>query len=120
MKTIDLGLETAGTKAAERANLAMYRKDRQALEYILEDERGRWFFMRLLESCHILSSTYPPEDHTNRMLVYEGERRVGLNLLARTVGDLKDLRHKQQAESEYYAFMQRMEEQINLERAKEV
>lgn len=57
-------------------------KDSEALRYILEDSRGRWFLMRLFDRCHMLSTTYPDEGQVNQMLIWEGERRVALNLLS--------------------------------------
>ena len=57
-------------------------KDPEALRYILEDSRGRWFLMRLFDRCHMLSTTYPDEGQVNQMLIWEGERRVALNILS--------------------------------------
>lgn len=56
-------------------------KDGRALDYLLSDEDGRWFLMRLFERCHIFSTTYPNEGDINQMMVWEGERRVALNIL---------------------------------------
>lgn len=57
-------------------------KDSEALRYILEDSRGRWFLMRLFDRCHMLSTTCPDEGQVNQMLIWEGERRVALNILS--------------------------------------
>lgn len=56
-------------------------KDSRALDYMLSDEDGRWFLMRLFERCHIFSTTFPNEGDVNQMMVWEGERRVALNIL---------------------------------------
>lgn len=96
---------TPAEKAAQRADEAMARKDSMSLKYVLADEKGRWFVMRLFEQCHMINTTFPPDDHTNRMLINEGERRVGLNLLERIVGDMGALSAKQVAEREYFKFM---------------
>ena len=55
----------------------------------------------------------------NRLLVSEGERRVGLVLLS-NIEALGALDEKQQAEREYYAFMRQVEELAESAEQKEV
>lgn len=56
------------------------RRDENALRYLLEDERGRWFIQRMMERCHVFASTIPADGNASRMFVAEGERRVGVEL----------------------------------------
>lgn len=87
-------------------------KDKAALLYMLKEPEGRWFLMRLFERCHLIGA--PPffEGDVHRLLVMEGERRVGLHLQNLITEDLDSLAAKQNAESEYYAFMNEMESLI--------
>lgn len=101
----DLSIMTPAEKAAARAEQKRAKKDQQALEYLLSDEKGRWFLMRLFERCHMMGSTWPDEDHTNRMIIWEGERRVALGIQSSIVDDLHAVELKTQAEREYYEFM---------------
>ncbi len=104
---------TAETQAKRIENLRAeeIRRDKAALRYILSDERGRWFISRMLERCHVFSAT--ANDDTNRMLIMEGERRVGVelyeNLRMLTFIDETGGCEKQRrtAEAEYYRFMVR-------------
>ena len=88
------------------------RRDENALRYLLADERGRWFISRMLERCHVFSSTIPDGD-MSRLLVSEGERRVGLelyeNLRALSVLDESGVcdAARREAEMEYGQFMAR-------------
>lgn len=92
------------------------RRYENALRYLLEDERGRWFISHMLERCHVFSSVIPTDGELNRALVLEGERRVGVELYA----DLKKLavldtsgvcdNQRRIAELEYGRFMARYQE----------
>ena len=114
-----MGLDemTPAGKAEQRADEAIAKKDLSALDYVLEDENGRWFIMRLFEQCHLINTTFPADDNTNRFLINEGERRVGLNLLERIVADMGALNAKQIAEREYFKFM--TEQNMLIEAAEE-
>lgn len=80
-------------------------KDTEALRYILEDHRGRWFLMRLFDRCHMLSTTYPDEGQVNQMLIWEGERRVALNILSNiNLLGPDAITNRQQAEREYTTY----------------
>lgn len=87
-------------------------KDKAALIYMMNHVNGRWFLMRLFERCHIIGGGPFPEDNVNRMLVMEGERRVGLHIQNIITDDGDMLTLKQKAESEYYAFMNELESLI--------
>lgn len=95
------------------------QKDVAALRYLMADASGRWFFMRLLEQCHVLSPAVFSEENVNRLLIAEGERRVGLTIL-HNVEMMNVLDEKQQAEREYSAFMRQMKELIESAEQKEV
>lgn len=104
---------TAETQAKRIANLRAeeVRRDEAALRYLLADERGRWFISRMLERCHVFSTT--ANDDMNRMLLMEGERRVGVelydNLRMLSVIDETGVCEEQRrtAEAEYGRFMVR-------------
>lgn len=100
-------------RAVDRANAKREAKDEKGLRYLLADERGRWFLMRLFERCHMLDTTFPQEDHTNRMLVYEGERRVALRIQHEIMAreDIED--SMEQARREYNAFWRSEQAVIN-------
>jgi hypothetical protein len=86
------------------------KRDTASLDYLMADERGRWFLMRLMDRCHIMDSTFPDSDHTNRMLIAEGERRAALTVRQNIMHMADGLARYQQAEREYMAFQQRMED----------
>lgn len=104
----DIHRQTPAEKARARAEHRKLKKDEIGLHYILADERGRWFLMRLFEQCHMLDTTFPDEDHTNRMLIFEGERRVAVNILDQ-IARGKELDSKLLAEKEYYDFFYEMD-----------
>lgn len=112
---MDVSKERAQTIAENKIR----RKDIAALRYLMADERGRWFAMRLFEQCHMVQAVPFSEGNVNRLLVSEGERRVGLVLLS-NMEALGVLNEKQQAEREYYAFMRQMKELIQSAEQKEV
>ena len=101
--------QSAADKLRYIANGKIAVKDKEALLYMLKEPEGRWFLMRLFERCHLISDAPFPEDNVHRLLIMEGERRVGLHI-KNLVTD--DLAAKQQAESEYYAFMNELESLI--------
>lgn len=86
------------------------KRDEASLEYLLADERGRWFLMRLMDRCHIMDSTFPDSDRTNRMLIAEGERRAALTVRQNIMHIADGIERYQEAEREYQAFQQRMED----------
>lgn len=112
MDDFEIIKKTPAQKAAERAERELIKKDTEALRHVLHSEKGRWFIMRLFESCHIFSSTFPDSDHTNRMLIHEGERRIALNIERRLVEDMESLSYKAKAEKEYFSFFTNMQKTI--------
>lgn len=112
-------LKTPLDKVIEHVNEVKWGKDKEALEYLLADSRGRWFLMRLYERCHIFDSTYPDSDHIERMLVYEGERRVALDIQDNVMNGLRAVDKKAQAEKEYQDTMYSLNNLIDVARADE-
>ena len=108
--------QSAADKLRRIANGKIAVKDKAALLYMLKEPEGRWFLMRLFERCHLISGAPFPEDNVHRLLIMEGERRVGLHIKNLVTDGLDSLAAKQQAESEYYSFMNELE---NLIRAAE-
>lgn len=96
---------TPAQKAELIARKKIQTRDEEALVNIMSTKPGRWFIMRLLERTHILDVTLPEADHATRMLIAEGERRIGMGLVnnLQASRDLFDL--KQEAEKEYFLFM---------------
>ena len=103
---------SAADKMRRIADEKVAAKDRAALLHLLDAAEGRWFLMRLFERCHLISDAPFPEDNVHRLLIMEGERRVGLHIKNLVTDDLASLAAKQQAESEYYAFMNELESLI--------
>lgn len=107
--------EEAQAKRMEKLRAEEARRDEAALRFLLGDQRGRWFLSRMLERCHVFTSTIPQGGDMSRVLVSEGERRVGVELYAnlRTLraidksGECSEL--WQTAEREYGQFMARYE-----------
>ena len=93
------------------------RRDEASLRYLLSDERGRWFLSRMLERTHIHSMA---GGDINQLLLFEGERRVGvelydnLRMLAALdeTGTCYEEIHK--AEREYGAFLARYRKESDL------
>ena len=76
------------------------RRDDEALVFLLNDHRGRWFFQRLLQNCRVLESSFAGECET---FYNEGRRAVGLDYLRQVSNlDMRCFRLKQQAELEYF------------------
>lgn len=101
-------MEERRTPADEMRRLADERiteKDRTALHALMAGEEGRWFLMRLFERCHMVGGGAFPEGDVHRLLMMEGERRVGLHLQNLVMADPVLLAEKQRAETEYYALM---------------
>lgn len=92
------------------------RRDEAALRYLLSDERGRWFISRMLERCHVYGLA---GGDMSQILLFEGERRVGvelhdnLRMLAALdeTGQCYENIHK--GEREYGAFLARYKRKEN-------
>lgn len=106
-------------KVIQHVESVKHEKDKDALEYLLADSRGRWFLMRLYERCHIFDSTYPDSDHIERMLVYEGERRVALDIQSNVLNGLQAIDKKLLAEKEYQNVMYSLDNLIAVAKADE-
>ena len=75
--------------------------------------------MRLFERCHLISDAPFPEDNVHRLLIMEGERRVGLHIQNLITNDVEALASKQTAESEYHALMNELKAMISAVETKE-
>lgn len=56
------------------------RRDEEAIGFVMSDPRGRWFVSRLLERCHCSMSNAAYTD-INKLVLHEGERRIGVDML---------------------------------------
>ena len=110
-------------KQEKEARIIAYARQEQekcdvaSLDYLMADERGRWFLMRLMVRCHIMDSPFP--DLTNRMLIAEGERRAALTVRQNIMHMADGLAQYQQAEREYMDFQQRMEDHMQTTESKD-
>lgn len=86
------------------------RRDEAALRYLLSDKRGRWFLTRMMERTGIYSVA---SDDIHQQLIFEGGRRVGLELhdnlrmLAALDETGECIENIHTAEREYGAFLAR-------------
>lgn len=85
---------------AEFIRADMVRRDRDALLWMLGDERGRWFIQRLLDQTRTTSKCFTGNSTT---FYNEGRRDVGLGVLA-SIAELgiEGVKLKQKGELEYY------------------
>lgn len=60
------------------------RLDREALQNVLQTPAGRWFIMRLFDSCHVFERTMTGNSWT---YFNEGARDMGLQLRGRIIRD---------------------------------
>ena len=111
--------QSAADKLRHIANGKIAVKDKAALLYMLNEPEGRWFLMRLFERCHLISDAPFPEDNVHRLLIMEGERRVGLHIQNLITSDVEALASKQMAESEYHALMNELKAMISAVETKE-
>ena len=107
--------DKAQAKRIEHLREEEARRDENALRYLLEDERGRWFVSRMLERCHVFTSVIPADGDMSRLLVSEGERRVGVELYdnLKTLAVIDESgacdNQRRMAELEYGRFLARYE-----------
>lgn len=95
------------------------QKDKESMEYLIADARGRWLYMRLLERCHMFGTTCPDESKTNTAFVWEGERRIGLVLRENIMRLGRSGRKSAQtAEEEYWSYKDHIDK-LYEEQAKE-
>ena len=88
------------------------RKDAASIDYMLDDEKGRWFLMRLMDNCHIFNSLYTGAEDTNKLLIFEGERRAALTIRNNICSLPDGLAMLQQAEAEYADWKHHVQEII--------
>lgn len=67
--------EDTDYKRRQKVNELERLKDKAAVIYMLEDERGRWFLSRLMDAC---GTEREMPDDVNKIFIAEGKRRIGL------------------------------------------
>lgn len=73
--------------------------DKAGLRYVLDDDRGRWFLMRLFDSCGLHRDCFTGNSQS---FYLEGKRSIGTELYARMVAlGLDGVKLRHQAETEY-------------------
>ena len=76
-------------------------RDIEALNHVLSDELGRWFFCRLLDRTDILKQSFTGNSET---FFNEGKRKVGLaymNMLGQIGDGVDGVKKYHQAQLEY-------------------
>lgn len=86
-------------KLTALAQREIQRRDKEALQNILNSKSGRWFLMRLLDKTKINSKTFTGNSQT---FYNEGMREIGLLILddIKYLG-IEGIKLKQKAELEY-------------------
>lgn len=84
----------------EIRNLEFQNRDTQGLEAVLSTAQGRWFLMRLLDTCCIMQTTFTGNSQS---FYNEGRRSVGIDIVRNiaTLLGVKGIELKQLAELEY-------------------
>nr|DAH87135.1 MAG TPA: hypothetical protein [Caudoviricetes sp.] len=75
---------TKEERRAQREAEMVNRLDRDALQDVLQTRSGRWFIMRLFDSCHVFERTMTGNSWT---YFNEGARDMGLQLRGRIIRD---------------------------------
>ena len=75
---------TKEDRRAQREAEMVNRLDREALQDVLQTRSGRWFIMRLFDSCHVFERTMTGNSWT---YFNEGARDMGLQLRGRIIRD---------------------------------
>lgn len=75
------------------------RLDEEALQYLMNDHRGRWFMMRLFDYTSMNTTTFSRD--AAMAAFNEGKRSVGLKYHRELTQDAQHIALKQLAEQEY-------------------
>lgn len=80
-------------------------RDIAALQYVITDDRGRWFLKRLFERCRIEQAFTSADPHILQQI--EAERNVALEIKSNILelGQI-GFHALQEMEEEYWAFLQ--------------
>lgn len=74
-------------------------RDNEALQFVMDNELGRWFMMRLLDTSQVFCTTFTGNSET---FFREGRRSVGLDMMERIKRlGMRGIEVKQLAEKEY-------------------
>ena len=85
----------------------LVRLDEEALLYLMNDRRGRWFMMRLFDYTAMNTTTFSRDAATAAF--NEGKRSVGLKYHRELTQDAQHIALKQLAEQEYGETMSRLD-----------
>ncbi len=80
------------------------RRDKEALDYIMQDPKGRWFMARLMDKTHINITTFTGDQLTTAY--NEGKRSIGLTYLRELTKNVDNIGKKQEMEKEYAETME--------------
>ena len=83
------------------------RLDEEALQYIMNDRRGRWFMARLFDYTAMNTTTFSRD--AAMAAFNEGKRSVGLKYHRELTQDAQHIALKQLAEQEYGETMSRLD-----------
>lgn len=90
-------------------NTEIINKDTAVMQWMLENPEGRWFLLRMFQSCQLTGTTFTGNSST---FFKEGRRSVVCELfeLVRSRLGMKGLKLLHQAEMEMMEFEERCEE----------
>lgn len=89
------------------AEKELARLDEEALLYLMNDRRGRWFMMRIFDYTFMNATTFSRD--AAMAAFNEGKRSVGLKYHRELTQDAQHIALKQLAEQEYGETMSRLD-----------
>ena len=75
---IEYGVKKKDELIREIRQMEIQNRDRKGLEAVLGTEEGRWFLMRLLDTCCIMQTTFTGNSQS---FFNEGRRSVGIDIV---------------------------------------
>ena len=108
---IEYGVKKKDELIREIRQMEIQNRDRKGLAAVLSTEDGRWFLMRLLDTCCIMQTTFTGNSQS---FFNEGRRSVGIDIVKNiaTLLGVKGIEQKQLAELEYIQHQERINELI--------
>jgi hypothetical protein len=103
------GEDTRRAEYQRVLNTEIINKDTAVMQWMLENPEGRWFLLRMFQSCQLTGTTFTGNSST---FFKEGRRSVVCELfeLVRSRLGMKGLKLLHQAEMEMMEFEERCEE----------
>ena len=103
------GEDTRRAEYQRVLNTEIINKDTAVIQWMLENPEGRWFLLRMFQSCQLTGTTFTGNSST---FFKEGRRSVVCELfeLVRSRLGMKGLKLLHQAEMEMMEFEERCEE----------